>query len=390
MMKKRLFVNLLSAFFFTWILSTASPLMAQEFPRGTQLALQGFSAEDAETATNDNSSPSTQPEINTSVQKDNAAQNLEQEMKELKEEIKKIRDENEARKKLEVPEEEKGKTIDDILSAVGRQYSLLKQGTISLSYLFNYSYYSGDAINDASVVERRSNHNLTNTIITEYALRNNLTLSANFPFAYKYNKLGTAASQDATDWGDISLSTTFEPFLWENKSLPTTIFSIGVSLPTGTSPYKIDLNHSLATGAGYYSVNGSVSLSKVLDPLVAFGSLSYNYGFPAEGLSQYWNTTQTLTKVDPGSTIGAVLGFGYALSYQASLNMGVQLAYSFDNKYTVNNSATYENGSYLSSVFNIGTGWRISASRSIYVSLGIGLTVNDPDVSLSFKVPFEF
>jgi len=388
-MKSRIFINLLSAVFFTFVLFTAWPLMAQELAMGTQLALRGVNAEDAEAAIDDNAPKNSKPEIKD-LKKDNSSQNLEQEVRELREEVQKIRNENEARKKLEVPEEEKGKTIEDILSAVGRQYSLLKKGTIGLDYTFNYSYYSGDAVNEASAVERRYNHNFTNTITTEYALFNNLTLSANFPFCYKYNRVGTSSSQEATDFGDISMGFTMEPILWSSGNMPTTTLSLGVSLPTGSSPYKIDPNHSLATGSGYYSINGGLSLSKVIDPLVAFGTLSYNYGLPVEDLSQHWDKTHTLTRMEPGSSIGAAFGFGYALSYQASLNMSVQLSYSFDNKYTLNDTATVENGTSLSSSFNVGTGWRISPSRSIYVSVGIGLTVNDPDVSLSLKLPFEF
>lgn len=364
--------------------------MALDIAAGTQLALKGINADDADAATDDVVSKASKPAEIKEQKKDIPSQSIEQEVRELREEIQKIRNENEARKKLEIPEEEKGKTIDDILSAVGRQYSLLKKGTIGLSYTFNYSYYSGDAINEATTVERRYNHNFTNTITTEYALFNNLTISANFPFVYKYNRVGTASSQDATDFGDISVGISTEPILWKNKSWPTTILSLGASFPTGSSPYKIDLNHSLATGSGYYGANCGISLSKVIDPLVAFGNLSYSYGFPIESLHQYWSKSSWLTRMEPGSSIGAAFGFGYALSYEASLNMGIQLSYAFNNKYTINDSATYENGTSLSSALNIGTGWRISPARSIYVSVGIGLTVNDPDVSLSIKLPFEF
>ncbi len=73
--------------------------------------------------------------------------------------------------------EEKSQIIDDILSAAGRQYSLLKKGTVGLSYTFNYAYYSGDANDELTMVLRRVNHNLTNTLALEYAFFNNLTVS---------------------------------------------------------------------------------------------------------------------------------------------------------------------------------------------------------------------
>lgn len=404
MMKSRFFVYLLSVVFIACMFFAAVPIQAQEPFRGTQLALRGLNADDEEAAADDAApqSPQTkavetkknnlpqnpQPEVNE-PKKDNAPQSLEQEVKELKEEVQRIRSENEARKRLEVPEEEKSKSVEDILSAVGNQYTLLKKGTIGLQYGFNYSYYSGDVINEATRVERRANHNLTNTITGQYALLNNLTMTASVPFAYKYNLVGTSSSQESTDLGDVSLGLTMQP-LKSGGSLPPIIFSLGVSFPTGTSPYTVNPLHSLASGSGLYTFSGGLSVSKVIDPLVAFGNLTYNYSLPASGLSQRWGTSDTLTKVEPGNSVGMAFGFGYALSYQASLNLSAQLSYSFNSRYTLNETSSYESGSSLASTFNVGTGWRITPTRSIYVSLGIGLTINDPDLSLSFTVPFEF
>ncbi len=401
-MNSKIFINLLSVVFFTCTLFVTVPAMGQIPIKGMQLALNKISAEDADAALDDVSPEnlqkkakepkqevlpqSVQPEVKKPKQ-DDSPQSLQQEVQELKREVQRMRDESEARKRLEVPEEEKSKSVEDILSAVSRQYTLLKKGTIGLGYTFGYSYYSGDVITDK--VEQRSNHNLTNIIDTEYAILNNLTVSANVPFAYKYNKVGTSSSQEATDFGDISLGVQWQP-IKAGGIYPTTILSAGVTFPTGTSPYEIDPSNSLSTGNGYYSFSGGVSLSKTLDPLVAFGNLSYSYGLPVSGLSQVRGTSNNLIKVEPGSSIGFALGFGYALSYQASLNLSTQFSYAFGSKYTFSNAGVIESGSYVSSSFNVGTGWRVTPTRSVYFTLGIGLTINDPDFAFAIRVPFEF
>lgn len=401
-MNSKIFINLLSVVFFTCTLFVTVPAMGQIPIKGRQLALNKISAEDADAALDDVSPEnlqkkakepkqevlpqSVQPEVKKPKQ-DDSPQSLQQEVQELKREVQRMRDESEARKRLEVPEEEKSKSVEDILSAVSRQYTLLKKGTIGLGYTFGYSYYSGDVITDK--VEQRSNHNLTNIIDTEYAILNNLTVSANVPFAYKYNKVGTSSSQEATDFGDISLGVQWQP-IKAGGIYPTTILSAGVTFPTGTSPYEIDPSNSLSTGNGYYSFSGGVSLSKTLDPLVAFGNLSYSYGLPVSGLSQVRGTSNNLIKVEPGSSIGFALGFGYALSYQASLNLSTQFSYAFGSKYTFSNAGVIESGSYVSSSFNVGTGWRVTPTRSVYFTLGIGLTINDPDFAFAIRVPFEF
>lgn len=415
-MKNSFFIGLLLFFCFIFILLITFPTMAQEPIKGMQLAFTGsaFEAEpalDAET-TKSPKIESKQPEKETanpqqtesknqnnetskseqketkSLSQDSRPKGIEQELIELRQEIQKIRNENEARKKLEVPEEEKGKEVEDILSAAGRQYTLAKKGTLGLSYSFAYSYFSSDAINEAAQIERRSNHNLTNTISIDYALLNNLTISTNIPFVYKYDRVGTSSAKDATDLGDMSVGLTVQP-IKAGGMIPPIIFNCSASIPTGTSPYEVDQNNTLATGSGLYGVNAGVSVSKVLDPVVGYGSLGYSYTFPKTGLDQYWSKTERLTEVEPGSSVSLSFGFGYALSYQVNINMGTQLSYSFGSKYIVN-TETFESGSSLSASFSVGTGWRVTPARSIYISLGMGLTNNDSDFSLSFRLPFDF
>lgn len=416
-MKNRFFIGLLLFFSFTLTFFISIPTMAQEPLKGMQLAFTGtaFEAEpalDAET-TKSKKAETKEPEKETpskqqtesknlsheapaaekkeikSYGQDNKSNSVEQEILELRQEIQKIRSENEARKKLEVPEEEKGKEVEDILSAAGRQYTLAKKGTLGISYNFAYSYFSSDAISESARVERRSNHNLTNTISFDYALLNNLTMSANIPFVYKYDRVGTSAAKEATDLGDVSLGLTVQP-IKAGGIIPPIIFSGSVSLPTGSSPYEVDQNNTLATGSGLYGVSGGVSVSKVLDPVVGYGSLGYSYTLPKSGLDQYWSKTETLTEVEPGSSASLAFGFGYALSYQVNINMGAQLSYSFGSKYTINDNETYESGSSLSAAFNIGTGWRVTPARSMYISLAVGLTNSDSDFSLNFRLPFDF
>lgn len=317
-----------------------------------------------------------------------APKTVEQQMEELRQELRKMQNEMEARKKLEVTEEEKEKKAEDILSAAGREYTLIRKGILGIEYSLNYSYFSGDVIKDAAVVEKRSNHNITNQAYVEYGLKENFSVNGTLPFCYKYNKVGTDHSQEATDLGDISLGAQYQPYK-AGGDLPVTILSAGVIFPTGSSPYKINPDTSLSTGSGFYGLNAGASFSKTMDPLIAFANLNYTYNFEASGLDQNWADGRKLTSVDPGSSIGLGMGFGYALSYKASLNLSAQLAYTFTNVYHFSNAADYRNGSYMSASFGIGTGWRITPARSISLKLGIGLTNNDPDFSFTARVPFE-
>ena len=314
---------------------------------------------------------------------------LRKELEQLKDEVQKMHKEADARKKLEISPEEKDKSAEDILSSAGRDYTLMKKGTLGLEYSFSYSYYSGDVIEDSAIVEQRSNHNLTNQVFVEYALRDNLTLNTGVPFVYKYNRVGTSTAQDATDFGDITLGVQMQPFK-AGGDYPSAILTGGFTLPFGTSPYKIVPGEGQATGSGFYAANAGISLSKTMDPLVAFGNLGVTYNFAATGLDQNWSDGRNLVEVDPGSSVGVVLGLGYALSYKASLNLSTQFSYALGSEYHFSNASTTESGSTVSARFNIGTGWKVFKKQSVSVKLGIGLTSNDPDFTFSVRVPFEF
>lgn len=307
----------------------------------------------------------------------------------LKKELERLQKEADARKQLEITEEEKAKKGEEILSSVGREYTLLKKGTLGLEYDFTYAYVSSDVLKNAATVEQQSNHTLVNAVFIEYALRDNLTLNASIPFIYKYDKVGSDNASSVTGLGDVSFGAQYQPFK-AGGEWPTTILNVGLSIPLGTSPYTIVPGQGQPTGSGFYSATAGATLSKTIDPLVAFGSLSYTYNFDADGLDQNWTDGRDLTKVVPGNSIGGVLGFAYALSYKASLNLSYQMTYNFGTEYRFSNASTFNNGSWVSSVFGIGTGWRITPSRSVTLKLGIGLTSNDPDFTFSVRVPFEF
>ena len=160
---------------------------------------------------------------------------------------------------------------------------------------------------------------------------------------------------------------------------------------TGKSPYDVDTDFELSTGSGHNSISGGVSISKAMDPLVPFGTISYSKSFDEAGLS-YNIGEVALRKVEPGDTIALSMGVGYALSYNVSLNFQYQQSYSFEPDFVYSfggqffpTSGTAQN----SAVVSIGTGWRLSATTSLYVDVGFGLTPDTQDFFLGARWPLE-
>jgi hypothetical protein len=314
---------------------------------------------------------------------------LEKDIKELKKEAEDRRKEAEARKRLEVTEEEKAEKEKEVLSAAGRRYMLKKRRTLEVEYNFRYSYYSTDRMMFEPLdIEHEKEHILDNTIVVEYAFRDNLTFTGGLPFIYKYEKVGASDSKDVSDVGDIFFGLRWQPFK-SGGGWPTTILYANISTDTGQSPYDINIDNELSTGSGFWSFTGGASFSKAVDPVVAFGSLSFSYNSDVTSLHNKLGG-RVLKKVEPGNDIGFSMGIGYALSYDVSLTLKFMQNYRLETEYHYKDGLRAKNSAYMTSVFDIGAGWRINPKTTMYIDVGIGLTNDDPDFYLSFRLPFDF
>ena len=313
---------------------------------------------------------------------------MEKRIKAMEAEIEKMREEAKVRKKLAPTRTEQTKKEAEILSAAGREYTLLKKDDLGLEYRFSYSYNSFDIITQITSVEQVVDHSITNTLYAEYGLRDNLAMSTTLPFVYKYDRAGTSDEKSATDIGDIAFGVSYQPFKSGGK-YPTTILFGSATVPSGRSPYDIDVNNDLSTGSGAYALSCGASFSKTYDPVVAFGSLFYTYSFPITGLNQN-RGSDVLNDVELGSIVSASIGMAFSLSYKVSMNMSYTYSHVFENEYTWRTAGTTRTGSSTRSVLSLGTGWRISPTKNINLKLGMGLTDNDPDFIFSCTIPFNF
>ncbi len=312
----------------------------------------------------------------------------------IQEEVTRLRDEAEVRKKLAATVEEETENEKEILTAAGKDYSLAKEGSLGINYGFSYSYNSVDILEQIvnPAVDHSSTHNLTNSVNIKYAIRNNVTISGSLPFIYKNDQRSTSSERTATDIGDLTLNALWQPKKTTGDS-PTVLVNGSFTYPSGTSPYKIDVDDALSTGSGFYSFATGASISKSLDPVYVFGNSSFTYALPATGLSQRRtgpNDESALKKVEPGYQLGASCGIAYALSYRVSLNTSISVSHSTKYKYKWREGTRSTSGTSTSASLNVGTGWRLSPRRSITTSLGIGLTNAASDFTLSFSIPFSY
>ncbi len=288
---------------------------------------------------------------------------LEQRIKAMEAEIKKLREETDVRKKLAPTKSEQTEKEAEILSAAGRQYTLRKNNTLGLEYRFSYSYNSYDIISQITSVEQEINHTLTNSFYLEYGLLDNLALNANLPFVYKYDSTGTSQSKSVTDIGDFSFGAGYQPFK-SGGNFPTTLLFANAILPSGRSPYEIDINNDLSTGSGAYGLSTGASFSKNNDPVVVYGSIFYTYYLPITDLSQN-RGSDVLREVELGQTISTSIGMAYSISYKVSMNFSYTYSYATENTYDWETADSTTSGTATRSAFSLGAGWRMSPTRSL-------------------------
>lgn len=285
--------------------------------------------------------------------------------------------------------------LKETLTAVDKQYSLIKRGTIKATYDFSYSYIGQEQINaefDGNEltlfnIQNDSSHTITNTLSVDYGLRDNLTANLSVPLVSKYSETPSADGLSHT-LGDFGVGARWQP-IEVRRGLPSMTFTGSVRLPTGKSPYKVVVGEGLATGSGHTTFTGGVNVNHIVDPVALFGSMNLSYSLPAKDLDQV-RGSRILRKVEPGLSFGFGLGFAYALSYGITTSVSLQETISAGTKLHFADGTSAKTKIQTSGVLNLGLGYRVSPKTTVNITAGIGLTEDSPDFSIGLSMPLAF
>ena len=285
--------------------------------------------------------------------------------------------------------------LKQTLTAVDKQYSLIRRNQLAVTYDVNYSYVGEERIvtdlaNGSTTlfnIENTSSHSITNTFSADYGLLDNLTGNVTLPFISRYsdNNLSNGASNSL---GDMLLGARWQPFE-ARRDTPNLTVTSNFRLPTGRSPFKIIAGSGEATGSGVGAFTAGININKIVDPVALFGSLNYTASLPAKHLYQV-NGTRILTRVQPGGTVGFGMGFAWALSYGISTTISFQEAISAGSKLRFADGLEAKTHMQTSSILNMGVGYRISPKTTVNVSVGIGLTPDSPNLTVGMNIPLNF
>ena len=284
------------------------------------------------------------------------------------------------------------KSLEEVFEATENNYSLMKKGQTTLNYGLSYSYMADQRI-DVEVansvirafdVNASATHNLTNNFSFDFGYLDNLTLGLSVPLVSKYD---TTDSNSNAGVGDVSINARWQPYAYVPGELSRTVTG-SFKTKTGDSPFRTISDKRLPTGSGYYTLSGGMSVNKVVDPVMLFGSGSISYAIPETGINQV-NGTQVLDEVRPGVSTGFSGGFAYSLSYDVSLTMSFQGSYTDKAKYLFRSGAEGESSASMSGVLNFSLGVRVSPKTITNVGVGFGMTEDSPDILLSLSMPIN-
>lgn len=143
----------------------------------------------------------------------------------------------------------------------------------------------------------------------------------------------------------------------------------------------------MPTGSGFYSLQPGLTWLLPSDPVVFFGNLSYLHNFPRNnvGLTLVGGVKQPLGKVAVGDVYDASVGVGLALNDRASISLGYDQSFvgaTSVNGQTLAGSTRTVLGSLL-----VGGSYKINDHRTLNVALGVGVTRDTPDVTLTVRLP---
>ena len=289
------------------------------------------------------------------------------------------------------------------------QYSYSASNRVAL---VGYTIIPALAIGLIDVREVKRN-TWTAALTARTGLTNRMEVEAKIPYVYRTDDtirrpLATASqtqagssidqlfNADGQDIGDIEFSARYQLNV-ARADEPIYIASLRFKTRTGSDQFDSTnvsvpgfgpLLKDLPTGSGFYSLQPGITFLFPSDPVIFFGGVNYQYSFERDvDIKQEVNGTITseMRTVQPGGVFVFNFGMGLALNNRSSFSVGYDHA-------SVGIAKIDGEDDRLGVRVQLGTlmfgyAYRFSPKTSLNVSLGVGVTRDTPDLTLTVRLP---
>ncbi|HEX7731351.1 MAG TPA: acetate kinase, partial [Rhodanobacter sp.] len=255
----------------------------------------------------------------------------------------------------------------------------------------------------------------TATLALRYGLTNRLEFELRVPYLYNHTdtisrEIFTGSAEDRVftssghGIGDVEATARYQ-LNDGGADKPYYIGWLRFKSRTGTDPFEVTtdcvtrcvqnatgtgLPLQVPTGSGFYSLQPGLTWLFPSDPVVFFGNVSYLHNFPRYDVSRHvlLGGTEPLGKVSVGDVVDLSLGMGFALNDKASISLGYDQSFvgiTKQNNQTVAGSAKTVLGTLL-----VGGSYRLNDKRTLNFSLGVGVTRDTPDATVTVRLPMTY
>lgn len=329
----------------------------------------------------------------------------------------------------EAPPRRKRPAQTETSKAVYQQQNALFTRRLTLEPKITYTYYDRNQINlngflalsaiflgNISVQKVKAS-TLQFDLLAREGVTNRLQFAADLPFLYRsFEFLSGGAGGSASTLSQANVHThTFEQgdinggFYYqvarETATHPNVVWNVQAIAPTGVEPYGIKLVQpnpsnsslvvpaSLPTGNGVWGTQTGLSFVKTSDPAILFASVGYLHYFA----HHFKDISSTAGQVVPGSVqLGDVYQYGLGMAFALNRRMSLSTSYAQSIAGRAETKADGAGWQYIAgsdanaASFNIGVTYGLSMRETLVTNLGIGLTKDAPDLSLSISMPYSF
>ncbi len=209
--------------------------------------------------------------------------------------------------------------------------------------------------------------------------------------------------------GDVSAGLSYQ-LVKETTTTPDIVISVRAKAPTGINPFGVGLitvpgsqgnlmiPSRLSTGTGVWGFSEGISVLKTIDPMVVFGSFTYFHNF-----EKHFPDIDEAQGNQPGSAdLGDAFQYGFGVAF--ALNDRSSLDMSFTERFVrrswlkldpISPSTTSIWQPVIGSeanvgVLNLGATFSLSNRLTLLTNLGVGITQDAPDMSLTVRLPYQF
>jgi hypothetical protein len=303
----------------------------------------------------------------------------------------------------------------DLLADVGGV--LTPRGTLVLEPQLEYTYdtanrffFNGIEIVDAVLigiieVDNAQRETLTASLGMRYGITSRLEADVRVPFVVRRDRLtrqevGTTGESTDTlklnGLGDIDFGLHYQ-LNRGSGGWPFFVANLRGQSDTGDGPYDVDPTEEAPTGSGFWGVEPSLTVIYPTDPAVLFANIGYVHNF-ASSVNQDFSTdtgTVRVERVDPGDSIRASFGVGFALNEDLSLSFGYEHNWIMGTEQRQRDLATGEETTMESDDFQVGSllfGLSLGLAENIgfNVNVAVGVTDEAPDARITVRVPISF